>query len=123
VTVSTSTQNYNYYGGQDLLNFTNSSSVTALSITIHVAQTTGISYASQFNSFPGGALTPGDTTSGGYITYTFVLNTGQTIPANYSGGQVGTQWTGTGSVRVTSGDLWSVTSTSGGTTSTLTGTF
>jgi general secretion pathway protein G len=122
VTATPSSSNYSYYGGQERLDFTNSSSITALSITIDVAQTTGVTYNSQFNSFPGGALTQGDTTSGGVIAYTFVLGSRQTIPANYSG-EVGAQWGGTGSVRVTTGDTWTVTSTSGGITSTLSGTF
>jgi prepilin-type N-terminal cleavage/methylation domain-containing protein len=123
VTASTASANYNYYGGQELLNFTNSSSITAMSITIDVAQTTGVTYNSEFNSFPGGALTQGNTTSGGVIAYTYVLGSGQTIPAHYSNGQVGAQWGGSGSVRVMSGDTWTVTSTSGGVTSVLTGTF
>jgi prepilin-type N-terminal cleavage/methylation domain-containing protein len=122
VTATPSSSNYSYYGGQERLDFTNSSSITAMSITIDVAQTTGVTYNSQFNSFPGGALTQGDTTSGGVIAYTFVLGSRQTIPANYSG-EVGAQWGGTGSVRVTTGDTWTVTSTSGGITSTLSGTF
>jgi hypothetical protein len=122
VTVSVSNSNYNYYGGQELLNVNNPSSLTALSITINVAQTTGTSYASQFNSFPGGAITQGNATSGGYISFTYVLGSGQSIPAGFSG-QVGAQWNGTGSTRVTSGDKWTVTSTSGGVTSTLSGTF
>jgi len=93
-----------------------------MTITINVAQTTGVTYNSMFNSFAGGALSQGNTTSGGYITYTFSLNGGQVIPANASG-EVGVQWGGTGSIRVTSGDLWTVTSTSGGVNSTISGTF
>jgi len=123
VTATTASSNYNYYGGQELLNFTNSSLITAMTITIDVAQTTGVTYNSQFNSFPGGALTQANATSGGVIAYTYVLSSGNTIPAQYSNGQVGAQWSGTGSVRVTSGDTWTVTSTSGGVTSTIAGTF
>jgi hypothetical protein len=122
VTVSTGSSDYGSYGGQETLSLANPSSITALSITINVAQTTGTSYNTMFNSFPGGAITQANSTSGGYIRYTYVLGSGQTIPANYSGG-VGAQWSGTGSPRVTSGDLWTVTSTSGGVTSTVSGTF
>ena len=93
-----------------------------MTITINVAKTSGVSYNGMFNSFAGGALSQGNTTSGGYITYTFSLNGGQVIPANASGG-VGVQWSGNGSFRVTSGDLWTVTSTSGGINSTISGTF
>ena len=122
VTASPSNSNYNYNGGQEILALTNPSSITAMTITINVAKTTGVSYNGMFNSFAGGALSQGNTTSGGYITYTFSLNGGQVIPANTSG-EVGVQWNGTGFFRVTSGDLWTVTSTSGGVNSTISGTF
>ncbi len=122
VTVLATSQNYNYYGGQEQLSFTNSAVITALSITIKIAQTTGVTYNGQTSSFPGGSITQTHSTSGGKLTYTYVL-AGQTIPASYAGGAVIAQFGGTGSVRVTTGDTWSVTSTSGGITSTLTGTF
>ena len=119
-TVATpSSSNYNNYGGQEILSLTNQFSMTALTITINVLQTTGLTYNSMFNSFPGGAITQNDTTSGGVISYTYVLNSGQTIPAGYAGGEAGAQFGGTGSVRVTTGDTWSVTSTSGGVTASL----
>jgi hypothetical protein len=123
VAATPSSSLYGGYGGQELVSLTNSASITALSITIDVAQTTGVTYNGEFNSFPGGALTENDVTSGGVISYTYVLNAGQSIPASYSGGDVGAQWSGTGSTHLTSGDTWSVTSTSGGVTSTLNGTF
>jgi hypothetical protein len=123
VTASTSNSvNGAYFGGQEILNLTNPSSITAMSITINVVHTSGTSYGSMYNSFPGGDLSQGNSTSSGYITYTYVLGSGLTIPANYSG-QVGVNWAGTGTPRVTSGDLWSITSTSGGVTSTVSGTF
>jgi hypothetical protein len=123
VTASASNSNYGpYYGGQEILNVTNPSSITAMSITINVVHTSGTAYASMYNSFPGGDLTQGTSTSTQYITYTYVLGSGITIPANYSG-QVGVNWSGSGTPRVTSGDLWSITSTSGGVTSTVSGTF
>jgi hypothetical protein len=52
-----------------------------------------------------------------------VLNSGHSIPAGHSNGQLGAQWGGAGSPRVTSDDTWTVVSTSGGVTSTLSGTF
>jgi hypothetical protein len=110
----------NSYSGTDQLTFTNSSSITALTVTIRVAQTTGVSYANAWNSFPGN-LTQSETTSGGYIVYSYVQNSTPT-PAQ-TNGQITAQWAGNGTARVTSGDLWSVTSTSGGVTSTLSGTF
>jgi mannan endo-1,4-beta-mannosidase len=123
VTATAAGTSYGGSGGQETVSLTNTASITALTITISVAQTTGVSYGSQSNSFPGGDMTQGDTTSGGAINYTWVLSTGQTIPAAYSGGEVYADFDGTGSARVMTGDTWSVTSTSGGIASTLSGTF
>jgi hypothetical protein len=113
--------NYNNYGGQERLVFTNTSAITSLSITVHVVQTTGITYNSESNSFPGGALNQSESVSGGVISYMWV--SGQTIPANYSNGTIYAQYGGTGYAHAQSGDTWTVTSTSNGITSTLSGTF
>jgi prepilin-type N-terminal cleavage/methylation domain-containing protein len=122
IAASPSSSNFSNYGGQELLPLTNQSSITAMTITVRVAQTAGVTYNSEFNSFPGGALTEGAATANGVITYTYTLNAGQTIPAHYSG-EVGAQYGGNGTPHPTSGDTWTVTSTSGGVASTLTGTF
>jgi prepilin-type N-terminal cleavage/methylation domain-containing protein len=113
--------NSNPYGAQEELSLTNTSSITALSITVTVNQTGGLAETQQYNSFPSG-VTNGNSTSGSAITYTFVLTSG-TIPAGYNGGNVYAQFSDNGIAHPTSGDLWSVTSTSGAVTSTLTGHF
>jgi len=123
VAIVPSSDNYNNYGGQERLSFTNTSVVTAMTITIRVAQTPGVSFNSQANSFPGGTLTQSSGVVGGAIVYSYVLAAGASIPANYPGGVVYAQFSGTGTPRVSTGDTWTVTSTSGGRTSTLTGTF
>jgi hypothetical protein len=126
VTAGTSTSQYGGYGGQDILTLANSSSITALSVTINVAQTPGVYYFTPspgYNTYPPGAVTDSETTSGGVLSYTYVLNSGQTISAQYGSGVVAAQYGGSGFSRVTTGDTWSVTSTSGGITSTITGTF
>jgi Tfp pilus assembly protein PilE len=124
VTATPSVLSWSGYGGQDILTLSNPKSITSLTITIDVAQTTGVTYTSGWNSFPGGAGTQTYNNAGGsYITYTYVLNSGQTIPAGYSNGQLAGQYGGTGSARVTTGDTWSVVSTSGGVTSILNGHF
>jgi signal peptidase I len=122
VTATPSSDNYNNYGGQERLTITNVSSITSMTIKIYVLQTTGVAYSSESSGYGGGVLTQSSTTSGGVITYTSVLTAGQTIAAG-SSGVVYAQFSGTGSVRSTSGDTWVVTSTSGGITSTLSGTF
>jgi hypothetical protein len=122
VTATPSSDNYNNYGGQERLTITNVSSITAMTIKIYVLQTTGVAYSSESSGYAGGLITQSSSTSGGVITYTSVLTGGQTIAAG-SSGIIYAQFSGTGSVRSSSGDTWVVTSTSGGVTSTLSGTF
>jgi len=123
VVVVPSSDNYGNYGGQERLSVTNTASITSMSITIRVAQTPGVTFASQANSFPGGDLTQSWGVAGGAIVYSYVLAAATSIPANYPAGTVYAQFGGTGAPRVTSGDTWSVTSSSGGLASTVTGTF
>ncbi|HEX7443194.1 MAG TPA: hypothetical protein VF320_04875, partial [Acidimicrobiales bacterium] len=118
-----SSDNYNNYGGQERLSVTSSKVITAMTITIKVARTTGVAFNGQANSFPGGNLTQSSSVGGGAITYTWVLADGRSIPANYPNGVVYAQYSGTGSPHPASGDTWTLTSTAGGLTSTLTGTF
>ncbi len=123
VSVVPTNSNFNNYGGQESLALTNQAAVTAMTIVIKVAQTSGISFNSQSNGFPGGYLTQSSSTAGGVITYSFVLAAGQVIPAGYANGTVYAQYSGTGAAHDQGGDTWSVTSTSKGTTSTLVGAF
>ncbi len=117
------TQSVNNGNGTETLTFTNSYAITNMSITITVAQTSGVTYVTQFNSFPGGAVNMNNTTSGGYITYTYNEPSNQSIPANYANGQIGAQFGGTGAVHPFTGDTWSVTTTSNGITSTQSGAY
>ncbi len=123
VTVVPAGDNYNNYGGQERLSITNTSSITAMSVVITVAHTTGVSFSSQASSFPGGYLTQSTTTSARSITYTYVLTAGDVIPAKYSSGVIYAQYGGNGAAHTMSGDTWSVTTTSKGTVATLTGVF
>lgn len=111
------------YGGQERLSFTNTSSITNLSVTITVSATPGVTANGSSNSFPGGYLTARTVTAGnGVITDTYNL-TGGTIWADYPSGTVYAQFAGTGTDHDFADDTWTVTSTSGGIQSTLSGTF
>ena len=126
VTVAPSSSSYNP-GGQERLVIGSPSSITALSATI-VVSPAGYVYYNGGNdptsSFPGGALTYSYSTgSGGAITFTYVLNAGQTIPAGYYGTTYLSFYGYWSYMHPTSGDTWTVTSTSNGIVSTLTGTF
>ena len=115
--------NNNNTGGQEDLILTNKTSITAMTIVIKVAQTAGVTFSRYSNSYPGGAITESSSTAGGFISYTFVLAAGQVIAAGYPNGEVYAQYSGTGTAHNPGGDSWSVTSTSNGKSSTLTGTF
>jgi len=107
---------------QELLTFANSSSISALSITISVT-TTGLTAKSHGDSFASGTVSQSSKTSGAVITYTTTLKANKTIPAGFSDGTVYAQFKDLGNVHQSAGDTWSVTSTSNGIVSVLTGTF
>ena len=125
VTATPSTNTYGGYGGQDIITVSNTKAITALTITIDVAQTTGVTPNGGYNSFPGGISTTtyGTGSGSGTLTSTYVLNSGQSVPIGSPSGSFAAQYAGTGSVRVQTGDTWSVVSTSNGVTSTLSGHF
>jgi type II secretion system protein G len=107
-----------YYGEVDLA-LTNPAPMSDLSVTIKVAKTPGVSYHGQYTNFWGGTVNMGNTTGSSTIDYTFVANT-SIVAGSWT---IAAQYNGTGTPRVTTGDTWTVTSTSGGVTSTLNGTF
>jgi len=125
VTATPTTNTYGGYGGQDILALSNTKAITSLTITINVAQTTGVTPNGGYNSFPGGIATTtyGTGSGSGTLTSTYVLNSGQSIPAGSPSGSFAAQYGGTGSARVQTGDTWTVVSTSNGVTSTLSGHF
>jgi hypothetical protein len=110
------------YSGQELLLVTNTSSITAMTVTIVVQKTAGVTYNGESNSFPGGDVTQSSSSAGGTITYTTTLGSGKTIPAGGSA-TVYADFSGTGTARSYSGDTWSITSTSDSIVSTISGTF
>jgi general secretion pathway protein G len=122
VAATTTSLNYNNYGGQERVSLTNASAITSLTITVSIVKSPGVTYNSESNSFPGGDITEGETTSGGVITYTFDLTPGRSIPA-HTGGTIYAQFSGDGAVHSFAGDTWSVVSTSGNVKSTLSGSF
>lgn len=122
VTVTPSVpSNQNPNGAQEELSLTNTSAIKSMSIVITVAQTGGLIETQQTNSFPTGQVTQTNTTNGSAITYTWTLT--KKIAARYKGGNTYSQFSDNGTNHPTSGDLWSVTTTSKGVTSTLAGHF
>jgi endoglucanase len=103
------------------LQVANTGSLTALSITIVVQRTAGVSYSGQYNTV-GGQVAQTNSSTTAAITYQFTLAAGQTLPASTSR-TFAVQTSGNGSLHPTAGDTYSVTYTSGGATTTTTGHF
>ena len=103
------------------LRIANTGTLTALTVTIVVQRTPGVSYSGMYNTV-GGQITQTNTSTTATITYQFTLNAGQTLPAS-TGRTFAVQTSGNGTAHPTAGDTYTVTYTSGGVTSTTTGHF
>jgi xyloglucan-specific exo-beta-1,4-glucanase len=99
----------------------NPSSLTALSLTITVQRTTGVSFNGQYNTV-GSQITQSSSTTSAAITYQFTLAAGQTLSAG-TGWTFAAQSSGTGTVHPTTGDTFTATYTIGGQSFTQTGHF
>jgi predicted carbohydrate-binding protein with CBM5 and CBM33 domain len=99
----------------------NTGPITAMTITVVVQRTPGVSYSGQYNTV-GGQITQGNASTASTVTYTWTLNSGQTLNAS-SNRTFAAQFGGTGSVHPVTGDTWTVNYTTGGVARTQTGTF
>jgi mannan endo-1,4-beta-mannosidase len=106
---------------EEQLRLSNTANITALSITITVQRTTGVSASGQYNTI-GGTISQGNSSTATAITYVFSLNAGQTLTPG-TNRTFAVQMGGNGTVHPTAGDTYSVTGTAGGQPFTLTGTF
>jgi mannan endo-1,4-beta-mannosidase len=103
------------------LRLSNTADITALSITITVQRTTGVSASGQYNTI-GGTITQSNSSTATALTYVFSLSPGQSLtPGTHRTFAV--QMSGTGASHPTAGDTYSVTGTAGGQPFSLTGTF
>ena len=103
------------------LRLNNTSTITALTITVTVQRTTGVSYSGMYNTV-GGQITQANSSTASAITYTFTLAPGQTLPAA-TGRLFAMQMSGTGTPHPTAGDTWVVSYNTGSGTQTSSGTF
>jgi len=99
----------------------NTGPITAMTITVVVQRTTGVSYSGQYNTV-GGQVTQANASTTGTVTYTWTLNSGQSLGASTSR-TFAAQFGGNGTVHPTTGDTWTVNYTTGGVARTQTGTF
>ncbi len=99
----------------------NTGTLTALSVTVIIQRTTGISASGQYNTL-GQQITQSNSSTSSAITYQFSLAAGQTLAAG-TNRTFAAQTSGTGTPHPTSGDTYNVTYTTGGQTFTVSGTF
>ncbi len=97
---------------EEQVRLANTGSLTALSITIVVQRTTGISFSGQYNTV-GGQITQANSSTASTATYTYTLAPGQTLNPG-SGYIFAAQTSGTGTAHPTAGDTYMVTYTTGG---------
>ena len=112
-------QNTPWFNEEDL-RVANTGTLTALSVTIVVQRTTGVSFSGQYNTV-GGQIAQANSSTSSAVTYTFTLNSGQTLsPGSYT---FAAQSSGNGTTHPVAGDTYSVSYTTGNQTLTQTGTF
>ena len=109
-----------WYGEEDVA-VSSTAPLTALTVTVTVQKTAGVSYNGQYNTV-GGQIASSHTDAPTAITYQFTLASGQTLAAG-TNQTYAAQFNGTGTAHSTAGDTYTVTATAGGKTTTLTGHF
>jgi xyloglucan-specific exo-beta-1,4-glucanase len=121
VTVTPVVSSSSPWFNQEDIQLGNTAPLTALSITVTIQRTGGISHSGQYNTV-GGQFTQTNSSTATAITYQFTLGAGQTLGVG-TGRLFATQQSGTGSVHPATGDLYTVTYTTGGASFTQSGHF
>ncbi|MBO0857163.1 MAG: endo-1,4-beta-xylanase [Chloracidobacterium sp.] len=106
---------------EQVVRLNNTGTITALTVTIVIQRTTGVSFSGMYNTV-GGQILQSDSISATAVTYQFTLAAGQTLgPATNL--TFAAQASGTGTIHPTSGDTYTVNYTIGGVSFTQTGHF
>ena len=106
---------------EEQLVLANTGTLTALSVTVTVVRTTGVTASGQYNTV-GGQIAGSNSSTASAITYQFTLAAGQTLPPG-TGRLFAVQMGGNGTAHPTAGDTYTVTYTSGGQSFTTSGHF
>jgi hypothetical protein len=106
---------------EEQVRIANTGTLSALTITVTVARTTGISHSGQYNTV-GGQMTQTVVSTASTITYTFTLAPGQTLGASTLR-TFAVQLSGNGTAHPTTGDTYTVSYNAGSGTQTTSGTF
>jgi hypothetical protein len=121
VTVTPVINSNSPYFDDEGIKLSNTASITALSITITIQNTGGLSYSGEYNTV-GGSIAQSHSSTASAITYQYSLASGQTLGAG-SGWLFDAQAGGSGTAHAATGDTFSVTYTTGGQSYTQTGNF
>jgi endo-1,4-beta-xylanase len=121
VTVTPAVTSNSPWFNEQVVRLTNTAPLTALTVSIVVQRTTGVSFSGQYNTV-GGQIQQGSSSTSAAVTYTFNLAAGQTLGTG-SGRIFAAQASGQGTLHPTAGDTFTVTYTTGGVTYTQTGHF
>jgi hypothetical protein len=106
---------------EEAIRLNNTSTLTALSVTITIQRTTGIGFSGQYNTI-GGQILQGNTVAATTITYQYTLASGQTLGPG-TNRLFAAQMSGSGTIHPTTGDTYTVTYTTGGVSFMQTGQF
>ena len=120
VTISPVVSSSGPFFNEEDVKLANTGTLTALSITVVVQRTTGISESGQFNTV-GSQITESNSSTSSAITYQYSLASGQTLGAG--SWTFAAQTSGTGTTHPTSGDTFVITYTTGGANFTQSGHF
>jgi len=99
----------------------NTSTITAMTVTIVVQRTTGVSFSGMYNTV-GGQIAQSNASTTSAVTYTWTLVAGQQLSAATMR-TFAAQMGGNGTAHPTTGDTWTVNYTTGGVARTQTGSF
>jgi hypothetical protein len=106
---------------EEALTLSNTGAVTALSVTIVIQRTTGVSFNGQYNTL-GSSILQSNSSVATTITYQYALASGQTLGPG-TNRLFAAQMSGSGTIHPTTGDTYTVTYTAGGVSFTQTGHF
>jgi uncharacterized membrane protein len=121
VTLSTVINSNSPFFDDEGIKISNTAAIIALSITVTVNNTGGLSFNGQYNTV-GGSIVDTYSTTATAITYQYNLSTGQTLSPG-TGYLFDAQMSASGTAHPTTGDTFTVTYTTGGQTFTQTGHF
>jgi mannan endo-1,4-beta-mannosidase len=121
VTVSRVVSSSSPWFNEEQVRIANTSTITAMTVSIVIQRTPGVSYSGMYNTV-GGQIQQTNTSTASTITYQFTLAPGQSLSPS-TNRQFVAQAGGAGTAHPASGDTYTVTYTTGGVQRTQSGTF